>query len=111
MKSYDLNYSIDACDLQDILHAGSNITITKVDNCTLQISSTGGAGGGNGLKYHLVSGESVTVAQRDQYNLFYNLILDNNSNFTINNTAQLVVKDGTITNNGILTNNGQIFNL
>ena len=38
---YDFD-SIDACDLENILKAGNNITITKLDDCTLEISSSGG---------------------------------------------------------------------
>jgi len=36
MKNYNFD-SFDACDLEKILQAGTNITITKVDNCTLEI--------------------------------------------------------------------------
>ncbi len=110
MKNYDLNTVITACDLEQILQAGQNITITKIDNCTLKISSTGG-GGANGIKYHFTNGESQIVADRFQYNLYYNLILDNNSIFTIDLGGQLVVHEGAITNNGQLINNGQIFNV
>ena len=41
MINFDLD-KLDACDLENILIAGANITITKLDNCTLQISSSGG---------------------------------------------------------------------
>ena len=43
MINFDLD-KLDACDLENILSAGSNITITKLDDCTLEISSTGGGG-------------------------------------------------------------------
>lgn len=109
MKNYNLNNSIDACDLEEILKAGNNITITKIDDCTLEISSTGG-GSSNGIKYHFKSGDSINIQDCVQYNLYYNLILDNNSIFTIDNGGQLVVHNGAITNNGQLVNNGQIFN-
>ena len=111
MKTINLDNNITACDLEQILQAGANITITKIDSCTLEISSTGGGGGADGIKYHFISGESQTVVDRFQYNLYYNLILDNNSIFTIDLGGQLVVHEGAITNNGQLINNGQIFNL
>lgn len=111
MKTYDLNKNIDACDLQDILQAGNNITITKLDNCTLEISSSGGGGSSNGIKYHFKDSDSIIIEECIQYNLFYNLILDNNSIFTIDLGGQLVVHNGSITNEGQLINNGQIFNL
>ena len=40
MKSYNLDNIIDACELENVLKAGNNITITKLDNCTLEISSS-----------------------------------------------------------------------
>jgi len=111
LKNYNLNNTLTACDLEEILQAGTNITITKIDDCTLEISSSGGGGSANGIKYHFLNGESQTVENTYQYNLYYNLILDLNSNFVIDNGGQLVVHQGTITNNGTLTNNGQIFNV
>ena len=108
---YNLDDIITACQLQEDLQAGSNITITKIDKCTLEISSTGGGGSANGVKYHFITGESQTVPARTQYNLYRNLILDSGSIFTINTTAQLVVHEGSITNNGLLINNGTIINV
>jgi hypothetical protein len=110
LKNYNLNTTITACDLEEILKAGTNITITKLDDCTLEISSTGGGGSSNGIKYHFKDGESITIEECIQYNLYYNLILDINSIFTIDLGGQLVVHNGFINNNGQLVNNGQIFN-
>jgi len=109
-KTIDLDNTLNACDLEAILKAGNNITITKINDCTLEISASGG-GAANGIKYHFIAGESQIIENRYQYNLYYNLILDLNSNFTIDLGGQLVVHKGYILNNGTLTNNGQIFNL
>ena len=109
MKSIDLDDIITACQLEEVLQAGNNITITKIDDCTLEISSTGGASA-DGIKYHFTTGENKTVVNRFQYNLYYNLILDSGSTFTIDSGGQLAVHQGAITNNGQLINNGQIFN-
>ncbi len=110
MKNYDLNTVITACDLEDVLKAGSNITITKIDSCTLEISSTGG-GLSNGIKYHFKDGDETIIEECIQYNLYYNLILDINSKFTIDSGGQLIVHNGFINNCGQLVNNGQILNV
>ena len=66
MKTYDFD-TIDACDLESILKAGNNITITKLDDCTLEISSSGGGGNSNGIKYHLKNGDNITVQDCYEY--------------------------------------------
>lgn len=110
MKNYNLNTTITACDLEAILSAGSNITITKLDDCTLEISSTGGSGSA-GNKYHLKSGDNITVEECFQYYLYCNFILDSGSSFTIDSGGQLVVDDGVITSDAIIINNGIIKNI
>ncbi len=111
MSTYDLRYNyVNANQLEKVLQAGSNITITKIDDCTLEISSTGG-GTSNGIKYHLKSGDNVVVEDCFQYFLYCNFILDTNSSITINDGGQLVVHDGTITNDSIIINNGIIKNI
>jgi len=107
MKNYNLDTIIKACDLEEILKAGDNITITKIDDCTLEISSTAGD---NGIKYHFKALDTITIVNCFQYNLYRNLILDATSVFTIDSGGQLVVHQGQITNNGQLINNGEIFN-
>jgi len=110
-KNYNLNTAIDACDLENILKAGNNITITKLDDCTLEISSSGGGGNSNGIKYHLKNGDNITVQDCFQYYLYCNFILDSGSIFTINSGGQLVVEDGMITNDAIIVNDGIIKNI
>ena len=65
----------------------------------------------NGIKYRYKSGESITVCECLQYNLYHNLILDDGSIFTIDLGGQLAVHEGAITNFGILISDGQIFNI
>ena len=106
-KNYNLNTSIDACDLENILKAGNNITITKLDNCTLEISSSGG-GNSNGIKYHLKNGDNITVEDCYEYFIACDFIIDNGANFTIENGARLVIHSGVLKNDGLITNNGLI---
>lgn len=109
MKTYDFD-SFDACDLENILQAGQNITITKLDNCTLQISATGGGGGdtNNGIKYHLKSGDDITVKDCYEYFIALDFIVDSGARFTIENGGRLVIHSGVLKNDGLITNNGLI---
>jgi len=50
MINFDLD-RLDACDLEKILSAGFNITITKLDDCTLEISASGGGGSASQVSY------------------------------------------------------------
>ncbi len=111
MKTINLDNDITACDLEEILKAGTNITITKIDNCTLEISSTGGGGSSNGVKYHLQDGDDVVVESFFQYHLGHNFILDEGSKFTINENGQLYLHNGYICNEGEIINNGEIINI
>ena len=108
MKTYDFD-SIDACDLENILKAGNNITITKLDDCSLEISASGG-GSSNGIKYHLKNGDNITVQDCYEYFIACNFILDTGSIMTIENGGRLVIHSGIIENNGVLLNNGIIKN-
>ena len=108
MKVFNLDKVITACELEKVLQAGSNITITKIDDCTLEISSPGGSGAANGLKYHFLTGETMTVPVRNQYNLYRNMILDAGSTFTVDVAGQLVIHNGALVNNGSLIINGQL---
>ncbi len=108
MESIDLDNQITACDLEAILQAGSNITITKIDDCTLEISSTATGGSSDGIKYHFTTGETKTIQARFQYNLYHNLILDAGSTFTVDAQGQLIVHNGTLVNNGALIINGEL---
>ena len=111
MPSYDLRYNyLTADQLLKVLQAGNNISINKIDDCTVEISSTGG-GTSNGTKYHLKNGDNITVQDCFQYYLYCNFILDSGSSFTIDSGGQLVVQDGTITNDTTIVNNGIIKNI
>ncbi len=109
MKTYDFD-SFDACDLDNILQAGNNITITKIDNCTLEISSTGGGGNSNGIKYHLKSGDNITVQDCYEYFIACDFIIDSGALMTIESGGRLVVYSGMIKNDGLLSNDGIIKN-
>jgi len=62
----------------------------------------------NGIKWHLISGDDITVSQYFQYHVSHKFQIDNNAKFTISNDAQLVVHDGEICNFGEIINNGEI---
>jgi len=109
MKNYNFD-SFDACDLEKILQAGTNITITKVDNCTLEISSSGGGGNSNGIKYHLKNGDNITVQDCFEYFIACGFILDPGAIMTIDSGGRLVIYNGIIQNDGVLLNNGIIKN-
>lgn len=111
MISYDLRYKyINANQLEKVLQAGSNITITKIDECTLEISSTANGGASNGIKYHLKSTDNITVEDCFEYFIACDFILDFGSTFTIENGARFVSHQGLITNDGTITNDGIIKN-
>lgn len=105
MSSYDLDKMISACELEDVLQAGNNITITKIDDCTLEISSTGG-GTANGIKYHLKDGDDITVQDCFQYAIECDFIMDTNSNMTVDAGGQLVIEDGCLILDGCLALDG-----
>jgi len=87
MSSYDLRYNyLTADQLLKVLQAG-------------------------GTKYHLKNGDNITVQDCFQYYLYCNFILDSGSSFTIDSGGQLVVQDGTITNDTTIVNNGIIKNI
>ena len=100
-----LRKQVDVCELEKVLQAGANITITKVDNCTLEISSTGGAS--SGIQYHLKDGDVVTVKECFQYLVYCtDFILDENSIFVSEVGSQLIIEDGCLILDGCLVLNG-----
>ena len=105
MKSISLDTTITACELEKVLSAGTNITITKIDDCNLQISSTGA--GATGIQYHLKDGDSVTVPECFVYCVCTDLILDANSTLTADAGAIISV-DGGLTLNGCLILDGYL---
>lgn len=107
MKTYDFD-SFDACDLDNILKAGNNITITKLNNCTLEISASGGGGNSNGIKYHLKNGDNITVQDCFEYFIACDFIIDNGASFTIENGARLVIHSGALKNDGYIKSDGLI---
>ena len=106
MKTYDFDI-FDACDLEKILQAGNNITITKVDNCTLEISSSGG-GANSGIKYHLKSGDNIVVEDCYEYFISLYFIVDSGASMSIDDGGRLVIFKGILKNDGLITNNGLI---
>ena len=112
MIEYDLRQrAITADQLLKVLEAGNNIVLTKVDECTLRIDSTGGGGGNStGIKYHLKSADNITVEDCFEYFIACDFILDAGAMFTIDQGGRLVVHDGPIINDGVITNNGVIKN-
>jgi hypothetical protein len=108
MKSIDLDNIIDACELEKVLQAGNNITITKLNNCTLEISASGGGGNSNGIKYHLKNGDNITVQDCFEYFIACDFIIDNGANFTIENGARLVIHSGALKNDGYIKSDGLI---
>jgi len=108
MNIVDLNNDINACTLNEILQAGSNITLTVIDECTLRIDSTGGSGGpSTGIKYHLKSTDNITVPDCFEYLVGCDFILDAGAIFTIDVGGRLTVHQ-TITNDGVIFNDGLI---
>ena len=97
-----LTKTIDICYLEKAIVAGDNISITKLDSCTLEISSTAGTG----IKYHLKDGDVVTVKECFQYNIEGDFIMDENSIFVSDTGSQLVIEDGCLILNGCLVLNG-----
>ena len=68
MIEYDLRQrAITADQLLKVLEAGNNIVLTKVDECTLRIDSTGGGCNSTGIKYHLKSTDNITVEDCFEY--------------------------------------------
>ena len=109
MIEFDLrNKSVTADQLLKVLDAGTNISLVKIDNCTLQINSTGV--GQNGLKYHLKKTDNITVTECYEYNVCGSFILDSGAQFTIDSGGRLAIIVGPIKNDGIIINNGIIKN-
>jgi len=99
---------ISAEQLAKVLEAGTNITLTVVDSCTLRIDATGSGGPSTGTKYHLKDGDDISVIDCFEYLICGTFILDTLARFTINAGGRLAVIDGPILNDGTITNNGVI---
>ena len=99
---------ISAEQLAKVLEAGTNITLTVVDSCTLKIDATGSGGPSTGTKYHLKDGDDISVIDCFEYLICGTFILDTLARFTINAGGRLAVIDGPILNDGTITNNGVI---
>ena len=110
MQEYDLRQrQISAEQLAKVLEAGTNITLTVVDSCTLRIDSTGGSGGpSTGTKYHLKPGDLITVEDCFEYLICGNFILDAGAQMIIDAGGRLAIIEGPILNDGTITNNGVI---
>lgn len=83
---------------------GKTIDLRK--NCTTSDPS----GENLGIKYHLKTGDSRTIANCFQYALDFNFIIDATVELIIEEGGQVSVREGFIENNGTITSNGQIFN-
>jgi len=99
---------ISAEQLAKVLEAGTNITLTVVDSCTLKIDATGSGGPSTGTKYHLKDTDDITVIDCFEYLICGTFILDTLARFTIDAGGRLAVIDGPILNDGTITNNGVI---
>ena len=99
---------ISAEQLAKVLEAGTNITLTVVDSCTLRIDSTGGGGASTGVKYHLKDTDDITVLDCFEYLICGTFILDTLARFTVDAGGRLAVIDGPILNDGTIINNGVI---
>lgn len=65
---------------------------------------------GAGIKYHLKSGDDITVNECFQYFVYSKFQIDLGATMTINEGGQLVVHDGILCNDGTLINDGEIIN-
>ena len=99
---------ISAEQLAKVLEAGTNITLTVVDSCTLKIDATGSGGPSTGTKYHLKDGDDISVIDCFEYLICGTFILDTLARFTVDTGGRLAVIDGPILNDGTITNNGVI---
>ena len=109
ISEYDLRQrAITADQLLKVLQAGTNITLTKIDDCTLRIDASGSGGPSTGTKYHLKPTDNITVLDCFEYLICGNFILDAGAQFTIDSGGRLAVIEGPILNDGTITNNGVI---
>ena len=110
MIEYDLRQKqITAEQLNKVLEAGDNITLTVIDSCSLRIDSAGGSGGPNtGIKYHLKNTDDISVLDCFEYLVCGDFILDPGARFTVDAGGRLAVLEGPIFNDGVITNNGVI---
>tara|TARA_R110001632_G_scaffold47852_1_gene120987 strand:- start:100 stop:456 length:357 start_codon:yes stop_codon:yes gene_type:complete len=112
-KTYDFDI-IDACDLDNILKAGNNITITKLDDCTLEISPSGVDGLANYYKVFTYTSGSLTKIETYSdstlssklftKNLTYSSGVLTKLEFTNETTALTETKDFTYDGSGNLIN-------
>jgi len=100
--------AITANQLLKVLEAGTNITLTKVDDCTLRIDASGSGGPSTGTKWHLKSGDNINVLDCFEYLICGNFVLDVGAQMVIDAGGRLAVIEGPILNDGTITNNGVI---
>jgi len=112
MPTYTLDTNkISADALLKVLQAGNNTTLTKIDECTVRIDTSGGGGGtSDGTQYHLKLGDDKTVEECIEYLICGTFIIDTGVTFTIDPGGRLAVIDGPILNDGTIVNNGVIKN-
>jgi hypothetical protein len=100
--------TINSNQLISMILAGSGIVIDRVDDCSIQISATGGSSS-VGTQYLFRNGESAVVNSFVEYFLKEFFELKNGSTFTINSQGRLVCEGG-IVNDGHIINDGEIIN-
>ena len=109
MSLKDNRNTICADQLLKALHAGSNITLTKIDNCTVEISSTGSGPAGDGLvKWRLQTGDNFTIQDYKEYNVCGPFVIDNGVTLTIDQFGRLCIICGEIELDGEIINDGEI---
>jgi hypothetical protein len=100
---------ITADQLLKVLKEGNNVTLTKIDECTVEISSTGGGGGL--LNYIIKDGETLNIEACEQYMVAQCFEIENNATVNVKNGGQLVILQGILKNDGLLINDGIIIYL
>lgn len=100
--------AISADQLLKVLEAGTNITLTKVDECTLRIDASGSGGPSTGTNWHLKLGDNITVEDCFEYFIACDMIIDTGVTFTIDAGGRLVLHTGPLQNDGTIINDGII---
>lgn len=105
---YDLrNRPITSEQLLKAIQAGDNITITKIDECTIEISSNAESGDGL-ILWRLRTGDDFTIPEYKEYNVCGKFVIDDGVVLTIDSNGRLCVICGDLQNEGEIINNGEI---